>query len=97
VSDFSKPEYDSYKQLCRELDLHPSLYPQSLWLPTVSDWLEMLEEASVPVVTIGVFGKGEIREGYVAVATLDKTSDRKIEAPSREEALARLWMAVKNG
>lgn len=63
--------------------------PNHVWLPLEADWLRMLEEAERPSIRV----KG-YRDGFTATA-LGAGIER--HAPTRLEALARLWMAIAAG
>ena len=119
MSDFSRPEYKSYIELCRELalprewqngdqvidpyeikyELGPSLLQdydlihqdsikECIWLPSLSDWLDMLEEAGEDFIAIC--------PGYEIFVNDGMGVEKVAIAPTREEAAARLWMEVRN-
>ncbi|PZR71774.1 MAG: hypothetical protein DLM66_00100 [Candidatus Dormiibacter spiritus] len=117
MADFSRPEYASYVQLCRELRLERTLtngdwyyvedgrvhvivykkspYPASaraIWLPTLSDWLEMLEEAGIT--SVG-FDRDDSKIWIVGEDDRPFPEARIGVASTREEAAARLSMAVR--
>jgi hypothetical protein len=61
------------------------------WLPTLSDWYEMLEEIGAPHVRMT---RGE-KPDSPWIADAWGQPDKFMSGPTREEAAARLWMAVK--
>lgn len=82
-----------------------------VWLPSLSDWLEMLETVSVRAIelrywTSDVGGPDGFPQGFLLTGTPSSLRQagpgqpwlpqptRTVDAPTREEAAARLWMAV---
>jgi hypothetical protein len=61
------------------------------WLPTLSDWLEMLEGAGIETVMVN---HEAIGGSWVGEQEYTMGESRVAYAPTREEAAARLWMAV---
>lgn len=63
------------------------------WLPSLADWLEMLEEAGITTMT---FVRGQLGYG-ISIRQPDwqiYVPDIVVLKPTREEAAARLWLAV---
>jgi hypothetical protein len=63
-------------------------YGGSFWLPTLADWLEMLETAGYKAVRIEPTGT----DGWLV--RRDSDWEPLGAGPTREEAAARLWIAV---
>lgn len=115
MPDFSRPEYASYVQLCRELrvprvlangdwynvengpvyvTVYKSPYPASsraIWLPSLADWLEMLEEAGIT--SVG-FDRDDSKTWIVGEDDRPFPEARIGVASTREEAAGRLWMQL---
>jgi hypothetical protein len=75
-------------------------YAHLTWLPTLSDWLEMLHKAGVFEFSAGI-GRDLSHWMSVRQRILSKNVEIRSEywsgsvsAPTREEAAARLWVAV---
>jgi hypothetical protein len=62
----------------------------AVWLPRLDQWLAMLEDADV----IGTCCDGDREAGYLYQGDHKSAGTKRGEGPTREEACARLWMAV---
>lgn len=69
----------------------PNRHGDTFWLPSLSDWMEMLSASGHDDVRIWKRSLG----GYVAVGYQGPIAS--VEGPTREEACARLWIEVRNG
>lgn len=68
--------------------------PDDFWLPQLADWLDMLEAGGIPAVTI-VHHSGVGEPGFYAEDAWSESFERSdFIGQTREEALARLTIAV---
>lgn len=92
MSDFTRPEYASYVALCRELNLSHPLSERTKYgtfqVPSLSDWFEMLGTTGVSLTFVRV----PPTFGWWAESTRWTSG---VVSPTREEAMARLWMRAR--
>jgi hypothetical protein len=64
--------------------------PESIWVPRLADWLDILEEVGIDSVTIERINHVWFARGFDA-----NGHGGMLGGSTREEALARLWMSVR--